>query len=71
MKAGISPEFIQFYLDKDFEPGRGALHYLLWPMAVKSFFILNQLTGDPIYQEWGCKVFSAIKWYCKTDVVYG
>jgi hypothetical protein len=29
MKAGISPEFIQFYLDKDFEPGRGALHYLL------------------------------------------
>jgi mannosyl-oligosaccharide alpha-1,2-mannosidase len=71
MKTGISPEFIQFYPDKDFVPGRGAPHYLLRPEAVESFFILNQLTGDPIYREWGWEVFSAIERYCKTDVAYG
>lgn len=71
MKTGISPEFVQFYPNKDFQPGRGAPHYLLRPEAVESFFILNQLTGDPIYREWGWEVFSAIERYCKTPSAYG
>jgi mannosyl-oligosaccharide alpha-1,2-mannosidase len=71
MKTGISAEYVQFYADKDFDIGRGAPHYLLRPEAVESFFILNQLTGDPIYREWGWEVFCAIERYCKTDIAYG
>ena len=71
MKTGISAEFVQFYPGRDFEIGRGAPHYLLRPEAVESFFMLNQLTGDPIYREWGWEVFSAIERYCKTDIAYG
>lgn len=34
-------------------------------------FILNQLTGDPVYREWGWEVFQAIEKYCKTQYAYG
>jgi Glycosyl hydrolase family 47 len=71
MKTGISPEFVQFYEGKDFEPGRGAPHYLLRPEAVESFFVLYHLTGDPVYREWGWEVFQALERYCRTDGGYG
>ena len=71
MNTGISPEFIQFSPGNDFQVGRGAPHYLLRPEAVESFFILNQLTGDPVYREWGWEVFQAIEKYCKTTYAYG
>jgi Glycosyl hydrolase family 47 len=34
-------------------------------------FILNKLTGDPIYREWGWEVFQAIEKYCKVKHGYG
>lgn len=71
MNTGISPEYVQFYEGRDFDIGPGAPHYLLRPEVVESFFILNQLTGDPVYREWGWEVFSAIERYCKTDFAYG
>eukprot|EP00540_Astrosyne_radiata_P017198 CAMPEP_0116832202 /NCGR_PEP_ID=MMETSP0418-20121206/5763_1 /TAXON_ID=1158023 /ORGANISM="Astrosyne radiata, Strain 13vi08-1A" /LENGTH=671 /DNA_ID=CAMNT_0004461541 /DNA_START=11 /DNA_END=2026 /DNA_ORIENTATION=+ len=71
MNTGISPEYIQFYEGKDFSIGRGAPHYLLRPEAVESFYILNFLTGDPVYREWGWEVFCAIERYCKTKIAYG
>jgi len=71
MNTGISAEYIQFYQGRDFEIGRGAPHYLLRPEAVESFFILNYLTGDPVYREWGWEVFQSIEKYCKTDIAYG
>lgn len=71
MNTGISAEFIQFTPGADFAIGRGAPHYLLRPEAVESFFILNQLTGDPVYREWGWEVFQALERYCKTDIAYG
>ena len=71
MNTGISPEFIQFYEGKDFQIGRGAPHYLLRPEAVESLFILSQLTGDPIYREWGWEMFQSIEKYCRTDIAYG
>jgi hypothetical protein len=71
MKTGISAEFVQFHGANDFQIGRGAPHYLLRPEAVESFFILNQLTGDPVYREWGWEVFQAIEKYCKTKYAYG
>lgn len=71
MNTGISAEFVQFYDGRDFEIGRGAPHYLLRPEAFESFFILNQLTGDPVYREWGWEAFQSIEKYCKTKIGYG
>ena len=71
MNTGISAEFVQFYPGRDFEIGRGAPHYLLRPETVESFFILYQLTRDPVYREWGWEVFQAIEKYCKTQYGYG
>ena len=71
METGISAEYVQFVNGEDFHIGRGAPHYLLRPEAFESFFILNHLTGDPIYREWGWECFSAIERYCKTDIAYG
>jgi Glycosyl hydrolase family 47 len=71
MNTGISAEYVQFDAGQDFSIGRGAPHYLLRPEAVESFFILNQLTGDPVYREWGWEVFQAIEKYCQTPHGYG
>ena len=71
MNTGISPEFVEFEGPSDFRIGRGAPHYLLRPEAVESMFILNQLTGDPVYREWGWEIFQAIEKYCKTRFAYG
>ena len=71
MNTGISPEFVQFESGNDFVPGRGAPHYLLRPEAFESFFILNHLTGDPVYREWGWEAFQSIEKYCKTNIAYG
>ena len=71
MNTGISAEYVQFYPDRDLQIGRGAPHYLLRPEAVESFFILNQLTGDPVYREWGWEVWQSIEKYCKTAIAYG
>jgi len=69
MPTGLSPEFVYFDDENDFEAG--VSHYLLRPEAVESFFILNYLTGDPAYREWGWEVFQAIERYCKTEVAFG
>jgi hypothetical protein len=71
MKTGIAAEYVQFYPGRDFDVGRGAPHYLLRPETVESFFVLYQLTKDPIYREWGWEVFQAIEKYCKTEFGYG
>ena len=34
-------------------------------------FIMHQITGDPIYCEWGWEVFQSIEKYCKTKVACG
>jgi len=71
METGISAEFVQFRAGEDFRIGAGAPHYLLRPETVESFFILNQLTGDPAYREWGWEVFQSIEKYCRTTYGYG
>uniref|UniRef100_A0A7S4N8K7 alpha-1,2-Mannosidase n=1 Tax=Odontella aurita TaxID=265563 RepID=A0A7S4N8K7_9STRA len=72
MKTGISPEFVAFGKDSnDFTVGHNAAFYILRPETVESFFVLNQLTGDPAYREWGWEVFQSIERYCRTDIAYG
>jgi len=53
------------------QAANGAPFYILRPEAAESLFILHQLTGDPIYREWGWKMFSAIDKYCKLEFGHG
>eukprot|EP00978_Attheya_sp_CCMP212_P024916 scaffold79109_cov47-Attheya_sp.AAC.1 len=69
-KTGISPEVVRFG-EHDFYTDHGVPYYILRPETVETFFILNQLTGDPIYREWGWEVFQSIERFCKTKIAYG
>jgi mannosyl-oligosaccharide alpha-1,2-mannosidase len=69
-ETGISPEYVDFKGDDFLVPPR-APYYILRPETVESFFILHQITGDPIYREWGWEVFQSIERYCKTKIAYG
>eukprot|EP00565_Helicotheca_tamesis_P007993 CAMPEP_0185727338 /NCGR_PEP_ID=MMETSP1171-20130828/3051_1 /TAXON_ID=374046 /ORGANISM="Helicotheca tamensis, Strain CCMP826" /LENGTH=629 /DNA_ID=CAMNT_0028395877 /DNA_START=87 /DNA_END=1976 /DNA_ORIENTATION=- len=67
--TGIAPEMIRFDGFNDFSGSPN--YYILRPETVETFFILNYLTGDPIYREWGWEIFQSIEKFCKTDIAYG
>ena len=71
MRSGISPEYVEFPPGQDMVVGSTAPFYILRPETAESLFILNQLTGDPIYREWAWEIFTAIEKYCKTAEGYG
>jgi hypothetical protein len=71
--TGLSPEFVRFDrkpVGEDFSVGT-APSYLLRPEVVESLFVLNVLTGDPVYREWGWEIFQAIERFCRTDTAFG
>jgi len=68
--TGLSPEIVSKW-DSGPQPDRHALFYILRPEAVESFYILHQLTGDPIYREFGWEIYQSIEKYCKTQIAYG
>ena len=80
--TGIGSEIVNFVQGADFNVPSSARHYLLWPEAVESFFVLWRKTHDPIYREMGWQAFTvtvhlfkfdkikAIDKYCKTNYGY-
>lgn len=70
-QTGISPEYVEFPGGQDLVVPSRAPFYILRPEAAESLFVLHQLTGNPIYREWGWKMFQAIERYCKTTYGYG
>jgi mannosyl-oligosaccharide alpha-1,2-mannosidase len=67
--TGLSPESVSF------DQNGGSLwpnapYYILRPEAVESFFVLWRTTHDPIYREWGWKVFEAIEKNCRVPGGY-
>ena len=75
MPTGLAPDVVTF---SGSLRGQGSSSfnvqksdYGLRPETVETFFILNQLTGDPIYRTWGWEIFQAIEKYCKTPIAYG
>ncbi len=71
MGSGISPEYVEFVEGRDFIPASNANFYILRPETAESLFILNKLTGDPTYRDWGWEIWTAIDKGCKTEVGYG
>lgn len=69
--TGIAPEYVEFPGGGDLVAAARAPFYILRPEAAESLYILHQLTGNPIYREWGWKMFSSIEKYCKTQFGFG
>jgi hypothetical protein len=66
-ETGLGPEIVQFNTDpknsEDFTIKTNDAHNLQRPETVESLFVLWRLTKNPIYREWGWKIFEAFeKW---------
>jgi mannosyl-oligosaccharide alpha-1,2-mannosidase len=70
-KTGLAPEYVDFRPGQDMVVPARAPWNLLRPEAAESLFILHQLTGNPIYREWGWKMFTALRQYTKTKYGFG
>ena len=70
-KTGIAPEYVEFPGGRDLQPAGRAPFYILRPETAESMFVLYQITGNPMYQEWAWDMFVAINKYCKTKFGYG
>ena len=69
--TGIGAEFVEFPGGGDLIASQRAPFYILRPEAAEALFVLHQVTGNPIYREWGWKMFQAIDKHCKTKFGYG
>jgi len=69
MPTGLSPEIAHFRdsEDEDMYVKPADAHNLLRPETVESLFYMHRLTKDPIYVEWGWKIFQAFEKYCRVD----
>ncbi len=68
MPTGLAPDIVTM---SGSGPKATKMDYGLRPETVESLFILNKLTGDPIYRTWGWEIFEAIEKNCKTAIAYG
>mmetsp|Transcript_38060 Transcript_38060/g.72955 ORF Transcript_38060/g.72955 Transcript_38060/m.72955 type:complete len:601 (+) Transcript_38060:121-1923(+) len=66
--SGLAPEFVWFRKGEDMVSG--AHHNLLRPETVESLMILYRKTGDPIYRQWGWRIFQAFETHCKVPDGY-
>ncbi len=55
--TGLSPETVEFTGSGVMKARPRARYYVLRPETLESFFVLHQLTGDPVYREWGWDIF--------------
>ncbi|KAJ1954531.1 hypothetical protein GGI12_005770 [Dipsacomyces acuminosporus] len=56
-------------MDKYGFRGANSVYYLR-PETVESIFVLYRVTGDPMYQDWGWEIFTAIEKYTRTPYGY-
>jgi len=63
-RTGLSPELVRFSSGHMSTDPR-AVHNLLRPEAIESIFYLWRFTKDPMYREWGWKMFLAFEKHCR------
>jgi len=66
--TGIAGEKATFSVGNDFYYREEDSKYILRPEFFESLYIMHEITGDPMYREWGWETFSNIVKYCKTDI---
>lgn len=59
--TGLSPETVDFAGPEGMRASARARFYILRPETLESFFVLHQLTGDPVYREWGWDIFRFVR----------
>lgn len=68
--TGLSPEIVVFNTNEDAKEAFYIKpldrHNLQRPETVESLFILYRITKDPIYREWGWKIFESFVKHTKT-----
>lgn len=69
--SGIAPEYVEFPTGDDMKVAGGAPFFILRPETAESLFVMNQLTGDPIYRDWAWEIWEAIESECRTRHGYG
>ena len=69
--TGIAPEMVQFQAGQDFVVPGFTNFYILRPETVESLFILNRITGAPVYRDWGFQIMRSLDKYCKAPYGYG
>lgn len=69
MPTGLAPEIVHFHEytsgGEDMYVKPADEHNLLRPETVESLFLLYRITKDPVYQEWGWKIFQAFEKHTK------
>ncbi|KAJ0404974.1 hypothetical protein P43SY_004891 [Pythium insidiosum] len=65
--TGLAPEVLD---GENLEVRNGGKHYILRPEVSESLYILHQVTGDPVYQDWGWRIFEAINTHCRVDYAF-
>lgn len=69
--TGLSPEYVTFGGGGEMQAAFNAAFYILRPEASEAMFVLNQLTGHPVYREWGWEMFKAINKNTRAKYAYG
>ena len=69
-KTGIAPEFVRFD-NNDMNTHTTASFYILRPETAESLYVMNHLTGDPIYREWAWEIWNAIDRNCRVGSGFG
>lgn len=69
--TGLGPEIAHFNTDPsvqdDFTIKPADAHNLQRPETVESLFILWRITKNPVYREWGWKIFESFQKYTKLE----
>lgn len=69
--TGIAPEYVDFRAGQDMVVPPSAPFYILRPETVESLYYLHQLTGHPVYRDWGHRIMMKLEKYCKLPYGYG
>ncbi|KAK8791803.1 hypothetical protein WA158_005180 [Blastocystis sp. Blastoise] len=68
---GVGPESTLFNMGTETSVNGMAPYYILRPEAVETLYLLNKITGDPIYKEWGYEMWTAVEKRTKTRFGHG
>lgn len=70
-ETGLAPEIAIFNRDpektEDFHIKLADAHNLQRPETVESLFVLWRVTKNPVYREWGWKIFEAFEKYTRVE----
>lgn len=70
MATGLAPEIAFFHPEpggQDMTVKDNDAHNLLRPETVESLFIMHRITKDPIYVEWGWKIYQNFEKWTRID----